>query len=98
MQVLVIEDEPLTLKVLGFLLKNEGYTVHPVQSVAQGMDVLHHHPIDMIVMDVNLPDGNGVDLTKQLRGKNVNLPILVISARPTAVIRSARWSAAPTTT
>lgn len=80
MQLLVIEDNPSTLKMLAFLLRNEGYTVEAVTSAAEGHEILRNEPIDLLVLDVMLPDGNGLQMCRQLRDDGLTIPILVISA------------------
>lgn len=80
MQLLVVEDNPSTLKMLAFLLRNEGYSVHAVSSAHVGLDLLRNEPIDLLVLDVMLPDGSGLQICRKLREEGMTLPILVISA------------------
>ena len=79
-EVLVIEDNPSTLKMLNFLLQQEGYTVHTAATMAAGMAVLQREPVDLLVIDVMLPDGNGLQVCRRLRAEGALMPILVISA------------------
>ena len=80
MQVLVIEDNPSTLKMLTFLLENEGHLVHPMTTALRGIDVLRRETVDLVILDVMLPDGNGQEICRQIRREGLNVPILVISA------------------
>ena len=80
MQLLVVEDNPSTLKMLAFLLRNEGYIVHAVQTAGEGVTLLRNEPIDLLLLDVMLPDGNGLQICRQIRNEGFSLPILVISA------------------
>lgn len=80
MQLLIIEDNPSTLKMLAFLLRNEGYEVHAVSNANTGLDMLRNEPIDLLVLDVMLPDGSGLQICRQLRNEGITIPILVISA------------------
>src|SRR5829696_3715085 len=80
MQLLIVEDNPSTLKMLAFLLRNEGYTVHAVSSAGSGLEMLRNEPIDLLVLDVMLPDASGLQVCRQLRDEGLTLPILVISA------------------
>jgi two-component system alkaline phosphatase synthesis response regulator PhoP len=80
MELLVVEDNPSTLKMLAFLLRNEGYTVHAVSSAAAGLELLRDEPIDLLVLDVMLPDVSGLQICRQLRNEGLTIPILVISA------------------
>ena len=78
MQLLVVEDNPSTLKMLAFLLRNEGYTVHAVNSANTGMELLRNEPIDLVVLDVMLPDASGLQVCRQIRDEGLGVPILVI--------------------
>jgi DNA-binding response OmpR family regulator len=80
MQLLIVEDNPSTLKMLAFLLRNEGYTVHAVANANTGLDLLRNEPIDLLVLDVMLPDVSGLQICRQIRNEGLTLPILVISA------------------
>jgi DNA-binding response OmpR family regulator len=80
MQLLIVEDNPSTLKMLAFLLKNEGYTVHAVSNANTGLEMLRNEPIDLLVLDVMLPDKSGLQICKELREEGITIPILVISA------------------
>jgi DNA-binding response OmpR family regulator len=80
MQLLIVEDNPSTLKMLAFLLRNEGYTVHAVSNASAGVEMLRNEPIDLLVLDVMLPDSSGLQICRQIREEGLTLPILVISA------------------
>ncbi len=80
MQLLIVEDNPSTLKMLAFLLRNEGYEVHAVPSAGAGMELLRNEPIDLMVLDVMLPDTSGLQICRQIRNEGITVPILVISA------------------
>jgi len=80
MQLLIVEDNPSTLKMLAFLLRNEGYTVHAVSNAGTGLDLLRNEPIDLLVLDVMLPDVSGLQICRQVRNEGLTIPILVISA------------------
>src|SRR4051812_20942108 len=80
MQLLIVEDNPSTLKMLAFLLRNEGYAVHAVSNANTGLELLRNEPIDCLVLDVMLPDISGLQICRQLRNEGFSLPVLVISA------------------
>src|SRR6478672_720508 len=80
MQILIIEDNPSTLKMVAFLLENEGYTVHALPTIANGLALLRAQPIDLLLLDVMLPDGSGLQVCRQLRANGYTLPILLLSA------------------
>src|SRR5919205_448041 len=80
MQLLVVEDNPSTLKMLAFLLRDEGYTVHAASNGTKGLELLRNEPIDLLVLDVMLPDISGLQVCRQIRNEGMTLPVLVISA------------------
>jgi DNA-binding response OmpR family regulator len=80
MLLLIIEDNPSTLKMLAFLLQNEGYSVQTAGTAAGGLALLRREPVDLVVLDVMLPDNNGLQICRQIRNEGMNLPVLVISA------------------
>jgi DNA-binding response OmpR family regulator len=80
MRILVIEDNPSTLKMVTFLLENEGYTVHGMASALRGIELLRRESVDLVILDVMLPDGNGQEICRQIRREGLSMPILVISA------------------
>jgi DNA-binding response OmpR family regulator len=80
MHLLVVEDNPSTLKMLTFLLSNEGYIVHTATKGLEALEVLNSEPVDLIVLDVMLPDCNGLQVCRQVRDQGLTIPILVISA------------------
>lgn len=83
MQLLVVEDNPPTLKLLAFMLRNEGYTVHAVSSGNAALDLLKNELIDLIVLDLMLPDVSGLEICRQVRDEGFSLPILILSALDT---------------
>lgn len=79
--VLVVEDDPAMLAGLSHNLTFEGYEVITARTVAQGREAaLGRHP-SLILLDVMLPDGNGVALCKQLRGLGFQAPIIMLTAK-----------------
>ena len=80
LNVLVIEDDKYISNFLAVSLKKEGYRVLVAQSAAEGLFLfLSDHP-DIILLDLGLPDKDGLDVIKEIRGFS-QTPILVVSAR-----------------
>lgn len=80
--LLVVEDEPLAQMRLRGVLASLGYTDDALAfagSIAQAEMWLAEHPFAMVLVDVGLPDGNGVDLIRRLHANDPALPLLVIS-------------------
>jgi DNA-binding response OmpR family regulator len=62
-------------------LQEQAYTVRLVETCAAARDALADEPFDAIVLDLGLPDGDGLDLLKQWRAAGFNEPVLILSAR-----------------
>lgn len=78
--VLLIEDEPQVRRFLRPTLHAEGYRLIEAETAAEGLMHASTHSPDLILLDLGLPDGDGLDVTRQLRGWS-RVPIIVLSAR-----------------
>jgi len=78
--VLLVEDDRELRTTLAEALRVEGYEVHASASLSDGLAVLAHNDIDLVLLDLGLPDGEGETLLHRLR-KSHGTPLLVISAR-----------------
>lgn len=80
-RVLLVEDDPQILKSLSVNLKYGGYEVSTAESVEQAWQRFSGAAFDAILLDVNLPDGTGLDLCRRIRNAGSETPILFLSAR-----------------
>ena len=78
--VLIVEDEKLIRRFVRSALEDEGCQVVEAATLAQGLLEAGAHKPDLVILDLGLPDGNGVDFIGHLRGWS-DVPILVLSAR-----------------
>jgi CheY-like chemotaxis protein len=80
--VLVVDDHELNLKLLERLLEREGREVRAADSVAAAERALAEEQPDMIVLDLNLPDGSGLELTRKLKAepRTASIPIVACTA------------------
>lgn len=79
-QVLIVEDDPDIRKVLRALLETDAYRIVEAESMARGEIETRSHKPDLAVVDLGLPDGDGLKLIQKLRSWSP-VPILVVSAR-----------------
>ena len=79
-KILVIDDDPDILEVLRLLLSLENYNVLTAADGITGLSLARENNPDMIILDLNLPDINGQQICKIIRGE-LNVPILILSAR-----------------
>ena len=87
MKVLIVEDQQRLGSFLEQGLKECAYTVTWVQSCASARDALADSAYDVILLDLGLPDGDGIDLLRQWRSNGFNEPVLILSARDTVADR-----------
>src|SRR5690349_8035174 len=80
LRILVIEDEPALQRFLRVTLSSEGYDVIEATRGEQGLRHAAADQIDLIILDLGLPDVDGVDVTRRLREWST-LPVVVVSAR-----------------
>jgi len=78
--VLVIDDEPVLQDVLGTLLRANGFEHQEARTAADGLKVLREEEIDVVLLDVMLPDRSGLELLPEIRALDPNLPVVVITA------------------
>ena len=79
-RVLVIDDEPQILRALRINLRARQYEVFTAQTGAQALAEAAHHPPDLVILDLGLPDLDGVEVIDGLRGWT-DAPIIVLSGR-----------------
>lgn len=77
--ILLVEDNPHIMKINSEMLSMRGYEVIRASSVAECRQALAWHPINLVVLDIMLPDGNGVELCREIK-KKYRMPILFLSA------------------
>lgn len=80
--ILVVDDNASNLKLFTFLLAQPGYSVTTAASAEQALDVLQRLLPDLIIMDLQLPDVDGLTLTRQLKAdpKTKSVPIVAVTA------------------
>ncbi|MGH8668972.1 MAG: sigma-54-dependent transcriptional regulator [Burkholderiales bacterium] len=79
-RVLLIDDDPGVSEVIGMLLEREGYAVARAGTLKQAMTLVEAGELDLVVTDLKLPDGTGLDVIAALRGRQPSLPIIMITS------------------
>ncbi len=80
--ILVVEDEPLVRSLLGNFLRKAGHRMDAIGDCAdleRRLDVMQLHTFNAAMVDLTLPDGDGIDVVRQLRQKRSDLPVVVMS-------------------
>lgn len=81
MRILIVEDEKHLADAISELLKKENFTVDVAYDGEEGLDCAYSDIYDLILLDIMLPKINGIDILKELRSNNVEIPILLLTAR-----------------
>ena len=80
LKILVIDDEPPIRKLLRMGLNTQGYEVLEAPSGKTGLELLAQNP-DLVILDLGLPDVDGLELLRTIRGRKEGVPIVVLSSR-----------------
>jgi len=78
--ILVVDDESEIREGLELLLTTEGYQVSSAESGQVGLSRLEERPFDLLLLDVSLPDRNGIDMLKEIHRQDPHLPVVLITA------------------
>ncbi|MBS5927597.1 MAG: response regulator transcription factor [Clostridium sp.] len=79
MNILLVEDDVTLAMGIEYSLKNEGFNVYTVGKIKDAKEKISNSYIDIILLDVNLPDGNGYELCKEIRVDS-EVPIIFLTA------------------
>ncbi|WP_315118540.1 response regulator transcription factor [uncultured Clostridium sp.] len=79
--ILVVDDNDSIRKLIITYLKREGYNTFAAADGLEALDVLEQEHIDLMIVDIMMPNMDGYTLTENLRSSNYNLPILMITAK-----------------
>ena len=82
-RVLLLEDDPAIARTVAYALERDGLQVTHCLLVQDARQQMQRHPFDVLVLDVGLPDGSGLDLLRDVRNAppTAALPVLMLSAR-----------------
>jgi DNA-binding response OmpR family regulator len=81
MHILVVEDEQRLARLLQRVLTEERHTVDAAHSGNDGLGLALNGTYDLLILDLMLPDRDGIAITRELRARNVPTPILMLTAR-----------------
>jgi DNA-binding response OmpR family regulator len=88
-KVLIIDDDDLIQKVLKHALSDQGYTCSSAGRIEEGIKACAHEKPDLIVLDVNLPDGSGFDACRRIKALPGlrHIPLLMVTGEAVEVER-----------
>ena len=79
-KILIVEDDELLNKMLVYNLQSESYGIVSVETVKEAMEVLKSQQFDLVLLDINLPDGNGYAIAKTIREKYCDTIVIFLTA------------------
>ena len=79
-EILIIDDEPQIRKLLEITLQSSGYISRSASSAKEGLIMAGNHPPEMILLDIGLPDENGLVVLQKLRQWYTN-PVIILSVQ-----------------
>ncbi|NOZ05240.1 MAG: response regulator transcription factor [Chloroflexi bacterium] len=80
MRVLVVDDDHPSVKMIGFLLREEGYKVLTAHDGHSALSIIDKEPVDLVILDVMMPHLDGMEVCRRIRQK-LDIPIIFLSAR-----------------
>ncbi len=81
LKILVVEDDRNSRRLMCAVLQQNGFATLEAQDGVAALDVLEHNHVDLVVLDLMMPNMDGYELTRQLRGAWQGLPILMVTAK-----------------
>jgi two-component system alkaline phosphatase synthesis response regulator PhoP len=87
LRILLVEDEPGLVLTLTDLLRGEGYEIQKAADGVTGLAFAVEGSFDLMILDVMLPEKNGLDVCRELRQRGIDVPILMLTAKTHLVDR-----------
>lgn len=78
--ILLVDDEKEIIELIEIYLKNEGYIIFKAFNGVEALEILRNNPVDLIILDVMMPQMDGIQACMKIREKN-NTPIIMLSAK-----------------
>ena len=78
--ILIVDDEADVLASLDELLKTEGYQTATAPTAAKGLEKLGKEPFDLVLLDISLPDANGIEVLRSIKRDSPEVPVIMITA------------------
>ena len=79
-RILLVDDDPGLSEVIALLLEREGYGVELAGTVKQGLNLVEARKPDLVLTDLKLPDGTGLDVIAGVRARRPRLPLIMITS------------------
>src|SRR5260370_41062385 len=77
--ILIVDDNPANMKLASFVLTSKGYTVRTASDAKEALAEIASFPPRLVLMDIQLPDINGLELTRRLKAEPATRAIIVVA-------------------
>ena len=91
-KILLVDDEDSIHLIYSEELEEEGYEVHSALSGEEALEKLKIISPDLVILDINMPGMNGIDVLRQMKENNPDLPVILCSAYPEFKQDFASWA------
>lgn len=81
MRLLLVEDSPRLIELVGETMREAGWRLDAVATMREAEAAIAEREHDLVLLDLGLPDGDGLDLLRWIRRSHAGLPVLIITAR-----------------
>ncbi|HEX8112309.1 MAG TPA: response regulator [Kofleriaceae bacterium] len=78
-RILIVDDNATNLKLVAYLMKANGYTVDTALDAESAIEAIRHHRPDVILMDIQLPGIDGLELTRRLKADPATRDIVIVA-------------------
>ncbi|MDB2414812.1 response regulator [Rickettsiales bacterium] len=80
-RILIVDDEKNIRSFLKIMFRSEGYVVNEAENAKEGLNILEYNNIELITLDLGLPDIDGMQMLDIIREKYPKLPVIILSVR-----------------
>lgn len=81
MKKILVADDEMSIRLLySEELKEEGYEVYLASNGREALEVVAKVPLDLVILDIKMPEMSGIEVLRQIKEKNPNMPVLLSSA------------------
>lgn len=77
--VLIVEDEPMNAEIVNNMVENLGYRCTLTRDGESALDAFKREAFDVVLLDINLPDLNGLEVARRMRSKQPNVPLIAVT-------------------
>jgi DNA-binding NtrC family response regulator len=81
-RILIVDDEPEVLEICSRVLSRSGYFVHAAEDAARARQYLDKETYDLVILDIHMPDEDGISLLKHVHALHPALPAILITGYP----------------